>query len=63
MKTYQDLLEIVDNEQRLKDFIIAAISEYKSSDLYKWAQIGDAYDKQENTTIMQYRKLLYTMSG
>ena len=63
MKTYQDLLEVVDNAQRLKEFIIAAINDHKASDQYKWAQIGDAYDKQENTTIMNYRKLLYTMSG
>lgn len=63
MKTYQDLLEVVNNEAQLKEFIISAISDHKSSEPYKWAQIGDAYDKQENTTIMRYRKLLYTVSG
>lgn len=63
MKTYQDLLEVVDNETKLKDFILSAINEHKGSELYRWAKIGDDYDKQENTTIMRYRKLLYTMSG
>lgn len=63
MKTYQDLLEVVGNEDQLKQFIIAAINDHKGSDAYKWAQIGEDYDKQQNTTIMQYRKLLYTMSG
>ena len=63
MKTYQDLQKVVENEDQLKLFIIAAISEHKSSDPYKWAQTGEAYDKQQNTTIMNYRKLLYTMSG
>lgn len=63
MKTYQDLLEVVDNEELLKEFIISAINDHKSSEQYKWAQIGEDYDKQRNTTIMRYRKLLYTMSG
>ena len=63
MKTYQDLLEVVDNEDKLKDFIIAAINDHKGSERYKWARIGTEYDRQENTTIMNFRKLLYTMSG
>lgn len=63
MKTYQDLLEVVNDEAQLKDFIIAAINEHKSSEDYRLAKTGVAYDRQENTTIMTYRKLLYTMSG
>ena len=63
MKTYQDLLEVVDNEELLKEFIISAINDHKSSEQYKWAKTGEDYDKQRNTTIMRYRKLLYTMSG
>lgn len=63
MKTYQDLLEVVNNEAQLKEFLIAAINEHKCSEEYKWAKIGEDYDKQRNTTIMSYRKLLYTISG
>lgn len=63
MKTYQDLLEVVDNEDKLKDFLIKAINDHKGSERYKWARIGAEYDRQENTTIMNFRKLLYTMSG
>lgn len=63
MKTYQDLLEVVDNEGQLKQFIIAVINEHKGSDAYHWASIGRDYDRQENTTINSYRKMLYTMSG
>lgn len=63
MKTYQDLLEVVDNETLLKEFIISAINDHKGSESYRWAKIGEEYDKQQNTTIMRYRKLLYTMSG
>lgn len=63
MKTYNDLQEVVDKEQDLKEFILSAISQYKSSDIYLDARTGENYDKQQNETIMQYRKLLYTMSG
>lgn len=63
MKTYQDLLKVVNDETLLKQFIIAAINEHKGSEPYRWAMIGEDYDKQRNTTIMRYRKLLYTMSG
>ena len=63
MKTYQDLLEVVGNEEDLKSFIQIAINEYKTSDDYKEAVEGEAYDKQQNTTIMRYEKFLYTVSG
>lgn len=63
MKTYQDLLAVVNSDDQLKKFIISAINDHKSSEIVRWARIGDDYDKQQNTTIMRYRKLLYTMSG
>lgn len=63
MKTYQDLLEVVNDEKKLKAFLITTISQYKASDDYINARIADNYDKQQNETIMSYRKLLYTMSG
>lgn len=63
MKTYQDLLAVIKDEKKLKEFLISAIQDHKSSDLYKWAETGEAYDKQENTTIMRYRKMLSTISG
>ena len=63
MKTYQDLLKVIENESQKKEFIIAAINDHKSSEVYRWAMTGKAYDRQKNTTIMRYRKLLYTMSG
>ena len=58
LKTYQDSLG-----QNPIDFVRLAINNYKSTDMYKWAVEGEAYVKQENTTIMKYRKILYTLSG
>lgn len=65
IKTYQDLVKVLEknNDDDLSHFLESTINEYKTTDDYRWALIGDAYDRQENTTIMSYRKMLYTMSG
>ena len=65
MKTYEDLLEVMDvgSEDAMLDFVLAAIQDHKSSDLYKEAVVGYDYFRRQNTTILQYQKLLYTLSG
>lgn len=59
MKTYQDLLE-TDN---LKEFIFKTIRNYQTSDFYQEAYEGNEYARKRNITIMNYKKLLYKMSG
>lgn len=59
MKYYEDLV----NAQGDINFILEAINEYKSSQLYAEACIAYDYFKKRNTTIISYQKLLYTMSG
>ena len=44
-------------------FVLAAISEHKSSELYKIAELADEYDRKQNRTIINYQKLLYTVTG
>lgn len=63
MKTYNDLIAIGENEDARKDFIISAIADHKATPEYKIAQDAELYMKTLNPTIMEYRKLLYTMSG
>lgn len=63
MKTYEDLVQVQDNQKALEEFILAAIVEHKSSALYRDAVIADEYFRRKNTTITQYQKLLYTLSG
>lgn len=63
MKTFQDLQEVINDDKKLKEFLVVAINDHKNSDEYRSALKGVAYDKQQNVTIMRYRKLLYTMSG
>lgn len=65
MVTYQDLKEVIDkNDQKLlTQFVYSTIMTHKSSDDYKLAVIAQDYHARKNTTIMQYRKLLYTVAG
>lgn len=57
------MLEVGENEANRMQFVYEAISEHKSSDLYKTAQIADEYDRKQNRTIINYQKLLYTVTG
>lgn len=63
MYTYNDLLECGTDEQKRIDFILTAIADHKKSDIYKWAVDADLYIRQKNSTIMNYVKFLYTLSG
>lgn len=64
MFTYEDLLNVDStNEKKLINFVLSAIVEYKSSDQYRTAVVGYDYFRRKNTTITEYQKLLYTLSG
>lgn len=59
MKTYQDLKNAGD----IESFMTSAIAEYKSSDMYMTAVDAKKYARTLNPTIMNYRKLLYKITG
>lgn len=63
MRTYEDLLEIGEDEQKRMDFVKGVISEHKVSIPYREAKTAYDYYCKKNTTILEYRKLLYTISG
>lgn len=63
MNTYQDLLAIGENEQERMEFVRQAIMRYKTDAMYQTANIADQYNRHQNVTINQFRKLLYTVSG
>ncbi len=44
-------------------FILSAINEHRSSDMYEIAKDAQAYASGKNATIMNYQKLLYTLTG
>ena len=62
MKTFQDFQKAIE-ENRLIDFIVNAISEYRTSVDYKIAMDANEYEAERNVTVNQYRKKLYTMTG
>lgn len=63
MRTYEDLLEIEDSDAARMAFVLSAIFEHKSSDMYREADVAYDYFRKRNRTIIEYQKLLYTLSG
>ena len=63
MRTFQDLIEVGENETNRMEFVRGAIQDHKNSDLYRTAQIADEYDRKQNRTIVNYQKLLYDATG
>jgi len=59
MFTFQDFEEARDK----KDFLLQAINQHEASEEYKLAEDADEYDKQKNVTILNYIKIMYTMTG
>lgn len=62
MKTYEDLKEIISEDER-QSFVRGVINDHQNSVLYKEAKIAYEYYRKRNTTINQYQKLLYRLSG
>lgn len=63
MKTYQDLLAVGEDEKSRMDFVRQVINEFKTTDIYREADVAYRYAQRKNVTINQYQKLLYTISG
>lgn len=63
MLTYQDFLKVGESENDRADFVKKLINQHKGSELYQTAIIAEQYFKRRNVTIMEYQKLLYTLSG
>ena len=65
MKTFQDLQIVLrkDSESQTIEFVMAVINDHKASPKYEMAKTAYEYDRQRNTTIVEYQKLLYTVSG
>ena len=64
MLTYQDLMEIPENdEQRRMDFVRSVINQHKSSPFYHTAVMGCEYNAKRNTSIMQYQTTLRKLDG
>lgn len=63
MLTYQDFLREATTDENKINFIQKAINQHTNSDDYKKAVEAYEYYRQRNTAIMQYQKILYTVTG
>lgn len=63
MYTYQDLIEVGENEEKRQEFVKAVITDHQRSDTYKMAVIADKYFKRQDVTIVAYQKFLTKLTG
>lgn len=64
MFTYEDLQDALNgSDSNLIQFVLSAIGDYKLSDQYKDAVTAYDYFRRRNVTILEYQKLLYTITG
>lgn len=63
MKTYNDLFELGEKQDERLKFVRDAIREHEKSDEYKMAIVAKQYVEGKNATIVQYQKVLYTLTG
>ena len=61
--TYNDLLDIGENERGRMEFVLSANLEHMWSDLYKTAYDAELYYKHQNPTIMRFQKFVYKQFG
>lgn len=61
--TYQDLIDIGENDHDRIGFVMNCITQHRSSKEYKTAEIAEEYDKQQNTTIVNYQKTIVDVTG
>ena len=63
MRTYQNLVDLNEDEGKRKKFVFDVIEDHKNSTAYKTAAIAEQYYAKKNVTIMAFQKMLYNMSG
>ncbi len=63
MLTYNDFTALGGNERERCEFILRAISEHTSSEMYRTAVIADEYYHLKNPTIMRLQKVVYDIYG
>ena len=63
IKTFNDLLEVGENERDRMEFVLNAIREHKASTDYQTARDAEMYYKHQNPTIMRYQKFVHDMYG
>lgn len=63
MLTYQDLVNVGENDSNRMDFVMNIIHQHKVSDDYKIGVIAEEYYKKRNVTLVKFQKMLTTLTG
>lgn len=63
MKSYQDLLELGENEKGRMDFVRSVVKDHTGSKAYSVAVDAALYYDGENPTINRYEKIIYDLQG
>lgn len=63
MYTYQDLLDVGENDIARAKFCKQAVLQFMSTPEYASAKAGEAYYNKHNLTIEKFKRFLYTLSG
>lgn len=63
MKTFQDLIEVGEDENKRMAFIVSAVSSHRTSPEYKVAADAEEYYAKKNVTILRYQKYLMNALG
>ena len=62
--TYQDLEKVNhENETELMNFVRMAITQHKTSPMYKTADVAAQYMRKRNKTILEFQKMIYNAAG
>lgn len=63
MKTFQDLLAVGENDRDRADFLLGAVQQFQTSELFKTARDADAYYRHLNPTIMKAQRVVFNLLG
>ena len=63
MKTYQDFLAVGENDRDRADFLLGAVQQFQTSELYKTAVAADAYYRHRNPTIAAAQRVVFNLLG
>lgn len=63
MKTFQDLQAVGAADADRADFLLGAVQQFQTSDLYKVARDADAYYRHLNPTIMRAQRIIFDLLG
>lgn len=63
MKTYQDFLAVGENDRDRADFLLCAVQQFQTTELYKTAVSADAYYRHRNPTIAAAQRVVFNLLG